>query len=209
MSKDKLLAELESLGVNPTTGRKKRSDAGVPRGPNKVVGKIRSDTGRKRSNYNKTAAFYRKVFQTFINAHTDAEGNDDLTRDYNSIFSLKATHYYKLVTSKDGSSYRTSTKRNNHPEKLRWRWWMAALREARESGDADAIELWTSRITTWYFVKSDELDMWTYDEWAWSYVKAIGGHPNRGSMPQQLLYNDYMAGFYGRPRYDEKGDLIW
>ena len=51
-SKEELLNELQSLGIDPSTGRKVRSDKGKERGERKPNSKIRSDYGKYRISTN-------------------------------------------------------------------------------------------------------------------------------------------------------------
>lgn len=172
-----------------------RSDIGQSRGQYAS----RSDIGSKRDGYSKKASFHKKAFQQFLLSNTTEYG-DTLFRDANMIFPPNITNYYKRVTTKTGQSYRSSVSRKNHPELLRWRWWFA---EWLEAGSHEEKKVWTDKICDWYFIHSDELDLWTYNEWAWAYYKTINGNPNRG--------NDRIILSYGIeiPTYDEKGEMIW
>lgn len=202
-SKAELLAELEELGVHKD-GRKVRTDKGSSRQPYARTNLSRADKGVPRDDYTVTPKVHQRIFTTFLSAHLTPDGmGDNLTRDINGIFPPNVTSYYKIVKRADGTTYMSSTKRRNHPEQLRWNWWMAEY-EADPEG-------WAKRITDWYSIQEHEISMWTYNEWAWAYVDAIGGHPNHHSNPNRIIlsYEHYLNGFYGYPKYDEKGDLIW
>lgn len=199
--KDKLLAELEELGVHPS-GRKVRADKGQSRNNYKRSGAPRSDLGQSRETYTKTAAYHKKIFNTFLRGHTNPDGTgDNLMRDPNGIFPPNVTNYFKVTISR-GMMYKTSTKRRNHPELLRWQWWMAEYKENSSE--------WVNRICKWYFIKPEDIELWTYTEWAWAYVKAISSRDNRATpTPIILSYNDYLDGVYGMPKFDDKGETIW
>lgn len=202
-SKEQLLDELEELGYT-RTGRKRRSDIGKSRDYT-PSSKPRADKGRKREIYNKTAAHYRRVFTTFITAHTTETG-DNLSRDANDIFAPQVTHYFKEVAGRNDSSYRSSVKRANHPEELRWRWWMQEYREADEASQP----VWTLRLCNHYFIKPEDIMDWTYREWAWAYYNEISGHPNRFvSNPKIISYDDYLSSSYGYPPLDNEGEIVW
>lgn len=210
-TKDQLLKELAELGVHPS-GRKIRTDVGKSHNYTKTKNPskpraARKDAGQVRNTYTKTASYHKRIFTSYIAAHTDGESNDDLIRDFNEIFPPNVNSRYKLIVSKNGHQYRSPVKRRNHPEALRWAWWFAEWQEA------DTLEskiAWETRISNWYFIRVVDMPMWTYPEWAWAYVKAIGGNPNRDqASPIILHYDDFVAGIYGIPTYDDKGDLMW
>jgi len=204
-TKAELLAELEELGVNKA-GRKVRDDKGQPRGSYTRSSAPRRDKGKPRTNYSKTAAYHKASFASFIQANVNESG-DLLTRDYNEIFPPYITKYYKLITTKAGKTYKASVKRNNHPEALRWRWWFTEWSEAYDPREKD---IWQRRMCNWYFIKPEDLSVWTYNEWAWAYHNQINGHINRLTEDKIILsYDDYMNGKYGVPQYDKAGDIIW
>lgn len=199
--KQLLLEELEKLGVHKT-GRKVRSDKGQDREPYNTSNLPRIDKGLKRDKYAKFSDWHRKVFQQFLEAHTDPEGyGDNLTRDSNGIFPPRITSYYKTIKSRTGIVYSSSVKRRRHPEQLRWNWWMAAYAEKPEE--------WLKKICDWYFIEEKDIALWTYNEWAWSYVKTIDGVFSRGKDSPKLSYEDFLNGKYGWPEYDAKGNILW
>ena len=52
-------------------------------------------------------------------------------------------------------------------------------------------------------IKLSDLDYWTYQEWAWSYVYAIGGHENRlTDEPIILSYDKFLSGGYTMPEFE-------
>lgn len=200
-NRDELLKELKELGVHES-GRKVRADKGQSRGDYKRSGIPRADAGQARESYVRSAAYHNKIFNTFLRAHLAPDGNgDNLMRDVNGIFPPNITNYFKMTASR-GIHYKSSIKRRNHPELLRWQWWMAEFDESPDQ--------WRDRISKWYFIKPDEITSWTYTEWAWAYVTAISSHNNRG-IPEPIIlsYEDYLDGRYGMPTFDEKGDTIW
>jgi len=207
-TKEELLQELEELGIGKT-GRKLRTDKGQSRESYTRSSQPRADKGQQRGNYVKSAAYHKNIFASFIIAHTNESG-DLLTRDSNEIFPPQITSYYKLIITKSGQQYRSSVKRANHPEQLRWRWWFMEWTEAKDAG---IKAMWTRRICDWYFIKADDLDLWTYEEWAWAYYTQLDGQFNRlveGRMARTILsYTDSMAGNYGVPNRDKDGDIIW
>jgi len=207
-TKDELLQELEALGIGKT-GRKLRTDKSQSRGSYTRSSQARADKGQSRANYVKTAAHYKQAFASFILAHTTETG-DLLTRDSNEIFPPQITNYYKLITTKTGLSYRSSVKRINHPELLRWRWWFMEWADAVNTATKD---MWTTRICDWYFIKPEDLEVWTYEEWSWAYYTQIGGRYNRLIELRMgriiLSYESSMNGEYGIPERDKNGDIIW
>lgn len=204
-SKDDLLKELKELGVHPS-GRKVRADVGGSHERLVIASKPRKDKGKSRGSYTKTAAYHRRIFNTYVEAHI-TEFGDNLTRDVNEIFPPNVDSYYKLITTKDGQTYRSSVKRRNHPEYLRWQWWMAELAEAKT---LEEKLKWENLITKWYFIRQEDLLFWTYYEWSFAYFKKINGQPNRYVADRVILnYDEFLYGFYGTPKYDNKGDLIY
>ena len=205
--KEILLRELEELGIS-RSGRKIRSDKGKTHGYVRVATGPRPDKGVTRPGYRTdTPGYHKKLFDQYIRAHTDlalGEG-DDLVRDPNLLFPPQVTNFYKKVTSKDSRDYRSSQRRKNHPEELRWNWFMAEYMNA--VGTQKTV--WRNRVCAWYFILPEDLDIWTYKEWSWSYVNAIAGHPNRIGDPTIILYNDYARGKWGLPNYDHNGNIVW
>lgn len=210
-SKDELLKELQALGVR-SDGRKIRSDKGKSRPKyNRLHTPPRSDKGFSRPHYSKEGPrYHERIFTQFITAHVDPTGfGDNLTRDTNMIFPPHITSYYKLITRVDGTTYRSSVRRRNHPEELRWNWFMAEYRHNPKD--------WEELVCNWYFITKEDLryGMWTYNEWAWSYVNAISGHPNRvqdgveSHMVVTLLYDAFAEGAYGQIQYDDNGLVDW
>ena len=206
-NKDDLLKELKELGVHGS-GRKKRSDAGKPR--NQYIRKTdqpRADAGKSRPKYDKTPAFYRNTFHRFLNHHTTEDG-DNLTRDNNGIYPPHITHYYKLIRPLNAPAYRSSVKRPAHPQKLHWQWWISAYQQEK---DPDEKAKWARRISQWYFIKPSEIDLWTYDEWAWAYHTQINGDYNRPPVVKSFIlsYDDYVDGKYTLPTLNEEGEIVW
>ena len=201
-TKDELIATLKELGIGET-GRKIRTDAGKQREHYVRTDKPREDKGKIRVNYNKTALYYVNMFTSFIKVHS-RENGDELSRDDNLIFPPEITNYYKLCTPPGRMPYRASVRRPNHPESLRWRWWFAELNEAVDK------TVWTKRICDWYFIKPEDLEAWTYDEWSWAYYTQIAGHQNR-MVPDKIIlsYEDYLSGKYTMPTLDEEANIIW
>ena len=197
-SKEQLLDELEELGYT-RTGRKRRSDIGKSRDYT-PSSKPRADKGRKREIYNKTAAHYRRVFTTFITAHTTETG--DNLRELMISLLLEPIISKRLPV---GMIAVIVVKRANHPEELRWRWWMQEYREADASQP-----VWTLRLCNHYFIKPEDIMDWTYREWAWAYYNEISGHPNRFvSNPKIISYDDYLSSSYGYPPLDNEGEIVW
>lgn len=216
-TKADLLKELASLGVHPTSGRKVRADKGKTHNYSSLP---RADKGKKREKYSQTSpAYLKKVFFDLLRKNTPEElgEGDQLVRDANMIFPPNVTHYYKTVTVRErmtidkrtGNSvqrpaytYKSSQPKKSHPEELRWRWYFAEYRNNPEE--------WLQRICDWYFIYPHDIDMWTYPEWAYSYVSQINGHPNRKPYEQQILsYDEFAAGKYGKISYTSKGEIIW
>ena len=222
-SKEDLLKELQELGVHPT-GRKVRADKGANHDYVRTQTTPRADKGKTRLKYSKESPKYvKKLFFELLRKNTDAElgEGDNFIRDNNMIFPPNVTQYYKKITVKphtrvdkrtgslmqqEGYSYRTSRKKNSHPEELRWRWYMAEYKQAKNKEDE---LIWQKRICEWYFILPDDIDIWTYQEWAWSYVKHIGGIYNRTDNPIILLYDSYVIGNYGIPNWTLDGEIIW
>lgn len=199
---EELLAELEELGITKT-GRKVRSDKGQPR-ESYVRSLIpRADKGLARKQYVQTPAYYKNLFNRFIETH--AGEYDSLQRDDNLIFPPQITSYYKKITKPDGSTYRSSVVRDNHPEQLRWQWWFSELEAAADK------TYWMNRICDWYFIKPEDIDAWTYVEWSWAYYYRIAGHQNRYNVEHKaiLSYDAYLAGKYAFPEMDDKGNIVW
>lgn len=221
MTKEELLAQLNELGVHKS-GRKVRAD----KGQSHNYTKTRADKGTSRSSYSKeTPAYAKRQFENFIRVHRDPAGfGDTLVRDANMIFPPNTTHYYKTITVKSGTrvdkrtntlhqteaySYKTSRKRPNHPEELRWRWWFREYQQATSQSDKDK---WAKRICDWYFIKMDDINDWTYAEWSWAYVYGIGGHANRDMTdPEHIIlsYDFFLQGGYTIPQFDIDGNVIW
>lgn len=200
-SKEELLKELEQLGVDPTKKiRKPRSDAGEKRG----VYLPRVDRGKPRSAYTKTAAKYKEIYTRMLTAKQSSveDGADTLTRDANDIFPPNTTRYYKLYQGKD-REYVSSVAKPAHIEQARWRWLMAEFEQ-----DPDR---WRKHIANLYFIDEDEIELWTYSEWAWAYVHHISGQENRlTDNPVTLYYNSYLDGDYsGLAVFDERGEIVW
>lgn len=118
------------------------------------------------------------------------------------IFPPQITSYYKTIQPKDRPSYASSVKRRNHPEELRWNWLMAEVSENPAK--------WVSFVAAWYFITERDLlaGLWTYPEWAFSYMKVIGGHFNRRSESLSLSYDIFAKGGYGIIKYDNDGHLV-
>ena len=208
-AKENLLKELESLGVR-ADGRKIRSDKNKSRG-NYVrhTSAKRSDAGKKRNKYDiSTPNHNKRVFEQFLNLHTDkSTGEDDLPRDVNMIFSPNVTSYYKEIKSQSGYTYKSAVKRNNHPEYLRWKWYFSEYENAETVADRN---YWRLSICNWYFIKPEDIDVWTYDEWAWAYYSYISGEENRLTKNKKILsYDSLIKGEYGKIVFDENGDIIW
>jgi len=203
-SKAELIAELEKLGV-PKNGRKPRSDAGKTRGQYIRTGEPRADLGHVRGRYTKSPMFYKNQFISFIASHSGEHG-DDLQRDENLIFPPEITNYYQLVRATGRAPYYASVRLSSHPEALRWRWWFTEMANAANEEDK---KTWEKRICDWYFIKWSDLDLWTYDEWAWAYYSRIAGWNNRIADRIILVYFDYLDGAYGMLLRDEKANTIW
>ena len=177
--KEDLLKQVSELGYDPSTGRKRRSDIGKPR--HNV--KPRSDKGVTRDKYvTDTASYNKGLFQRTLVAARNPDGDgDSLIRDANMIFPPNITNFYKEVKvtnpNKETYSYRSSVRRANHPEEQRWSWWFKELREANSNA---AKQRWVDKICKWYFIRPEDIDLWTYGEWAWCYFNVIAGHFNRG-----------------------------
>ena len=206
-NKSQLLNELEGLGIR-ADGRKIRGDKGKPRKPYvKHTSAPRADAGKKRDSYNTQSAQHnRRIFEQFIRAHTNQVTGDDLTRDANMIFPPNVDSYYKTVKGKNGT-YKSSVKRANHPEYLRWKWYFAEYQEAK-----DEVEKfkWIQQICLWYFILPKDIDNWTYDEWAWCYYSYIAGEENRNKWHKKILsYDDFLKGKYGQIVFDGNGDIVW
>ena len=203
-TKEEMLEELQALGVDPVTGkppRKARSDAGASRAEYKP----RNDIGKSRSVYTRTAAKYKAIYEKMLtNQLVDGteEGADNLTRDKNSIFPPNLIKISKLIKLAD-REYITNAIKPAHLEQARWRWLMAEF--------ATDPDKWRDHISKWYFIKPDEIESWTYTEWAWAYVYHISGEENRlTAHPLVLSYEDYVKGLYnGHPDFDKRGDIIW
>lgn len=205
MKRNKLLEELKEQGIHPS-GRKVRSDKGKTHEMTAVERKQRSDKNSKRANYNKASPqFNKKVFDTLI-ARNYKDGEDLLQRDDNGIFPPQITHYYKKVYNTAGG-YRSSTRRSNHPEQLRWRWWISEY----ENSTGNTKKQWATRIQNWYFIEEADILLWTYEEWAWAYFTQIGGVLNSRLSDKfvMLHYNSYLKGDYGRPERDKDDYIIW
>lgn len=205
----KLLKELKELGVHES-GRKVRIDKGKTHDMTNEPRKVRTDKGTKRAKYNKhTPAFNRKIFETLISTNFNFDTGDDmLQRDDNGIFPPHITHHYKKVTKKGNEySYKSSQRRANHPEQLRWRWWMSEY----ENSKGKERERWATHIHNWYFIVEADFLVWTYEEWAWAYYTQIAGHRNNPRLDDYIVlyYDHYLAGDYGRPERDENDDIIW
>lgn len=200
-TKEELLEELKKLGINEA-GRKIRSDAGKPRGKYNRTNKLRADVGVSRLEYKKTPIYYKNEFIAFVASHTKENG-DELGRDLNLIFPPQVTNYYKLIAPPGRIPYYSSVRRAIHPEAMRWRWWFAELAAASDK------QLWQKRICDWYFIKPEDLEAWTFDEWSWAYYTQIGGHNNRRPDRIILSYDTYLKGEYGRPTLDEEANIIW
>jgi hypothetical protein len=164
----------------------------------------------------------------FIRVHKNSDGTgDNLTRDANMIFPPNVTSFYKQVRVKESTyldkrtgtmqqkqayTYSSSRKRPNHPEELRWRWWFRELQESYRPyvGTPTDKQVWVNRICKWYFIKEEDLRDWTYQEWAWAYVNAVRGHPNRGPDNEIILsYDAFLRGDYTIPNFDIDGNIIW
>lgn len=205
MKRNKLLKELEKHGIHPS-GRKVRSDKNKTHKMTAVERKPRSDIGSKRSTYNKRSPeFNKKIFNTLI-ASNFKDGEDLLQRDDNGIFPPQITHYYKRVYKTSGG-YRSSTRRSNHPEQLRWKWWMSEY----ENSTGNTKKQWATRIQNWYFIEEADILLWSYEEWAWAYFTQIGGVLNSQLSDNfiKLYYNSYLKGDYGRPKRDKNDYIIW
>lgn len=204
-TREELLAELGKL-THPD-GRKVRSDRGLPRQSYKKRSGERIDKGQPREVYSTEGpGYHKRLFTQFISLHLDPSGvGDTLTRDVNMIFPPHVTSFYKLVRPKNAPAYRSSVKRKNHPEELRWNWFMAEYK-------ADPVK-WEDIVSDWYFITPEDLrlGLWTYNEWAWAYTEAIDGHENRISDHNKviLLYDAFAEGAYGYVKYDNKGDIVW
>jgi hypothetical protein len=204
-TREELLREIADLGVNPKKPvRKRRADAGMPRASYKE----RSDKGQPRGSYINTAAKYKNIYERMLKGHaidSSDEGADTLTRDNNGIFPPNLNHFYKITRYKD-REYVNSVLKPAHIEQARWRWMLA-----EENENPLTRKQWRERIAKWYFIKSEEIEQWTYTEWAWAYVNHIGGSENRLiANPVILSYDDYLSGQYnGRAQFDAKGEIIW
>lgn len=210
--KTALLEELESLGIR-ADGRKIRNDKGKTRSSYiRHTSAPRADAGQKREKYNsKSADYNRKVFEQFLRSHTSLDSGDDLVRDDNMIFPPNINSYYKSVKTKTGYSYRSSVKRANHPEYLRWKWYFA---EYENAPTKELKEKWKNHICKWYFIKPRHIDLWTYDEWAWCYYRDIAGAYNYredtlGHCTIYLDYDKFVKGQYGQIEFDNEGEIIW
>ena len=200
-TKAELLKELKQMGVDPSKSvRKPRSDAGKPRGEYQP----RSDKGKVRGSYVNTAAKFKAIYERMLTSHQSntGDGSDTLTRDYNAIFPPNLNRFYKLTRGKD-RDYINSVVKPAHIEQARWRWLMAEY--------AENPDQWRAHIAKWYFIHEDEIEQWTYSEWAWSYVHQIGGDENRlTDNPITLNYSDYVAGHYnGFAQFDDRGEIQW
>jgi hypothetical protein len=83
------------------------------------------------------------------------------------------------------------------------------MKEYQEATGHEKDE-WLHKICSWYFIKSRDILDWTYSEWAWSYVHAIGGHFNRMSEGQIILdYDRYLGAGYGIANFDLDGNIKW
>lgn len=207
-SKAELLAELTKLGVHPS-GRKVRADKGEQH-TYPAIRKIRSDIGTKRTDYNNDSpSVHKRHFQQLIQLNSGEDGKGDiLMRDVNGIFPVEIDSYYKTVNVKHGTQYKSSTKRANHPELLRWRWWFKEL-EYAEPGSKE-YNKWLEHICKWYFIQPRDVWAWSYQEWAWVYKKQIDSHNNRHvDNPVVLDYEVFLTGVHGYPEFDEEGDIIW
>jgi len=201
-TKEELLQELAKLGVDTSKKiRKPRNDQGLPRGDYKP----RSDKGKARGSYTSTAVKYKSVFEKMLASHkasNSGDGTDNLIRDSNMIFPPNLNKYVRKYSGKDRDYYYDTTK-PSHLEQARWRWFMAEYAENPVN--------WRSVIADWYFIREDEVDTWTYFEWAWSYVNEIAGAENRLiDNPVILEYSKYIGGAYnGHPTFDNQGEIIW
>lgn len=206
--KDDLLKELKDLGIHET-GRKVRTDVGQPHFYIRTTNTPRTDKGIPRQNYNSEGpAYHKKILELFIRLHTDQELGlgDDLTRDENLLFPPNMTNFYKKIKTKK-YEYSSSQRRENHPEELRWNWYMA---EYNYAIDDIAKKLWLDRICIWYFIIPEDIDLWTYKEWSWAYVTQVGGHQIRTPKCEfKLLYTEYAKGTYGKIKYDDQGNVIF
>ena len=200
-TKEELLEDLAKLGVDPSKRpRKPRSDAGEIRGEYKP----RNDKGKLRGSYINTAAKYKAVYERMLASHKtgSGDGEDSITRDPNDIFPPNMNHYTRVVAGKDRIYY-SNVLRPAHLEQARWRWLMAEY-----AADPDK---WRAHIAKWYFIREEEIEQWTYTEWAWAYVNHIASAENRlTDLPQLLQYEYYINGWYnGRAVFDERGDIVW
>jgi len=200
-TKKELLDQLAEFGVDPGKKiRKPRSDAGRSRSEYKP----RSDKGQARSVYNNTAAKYKSIYEKMLTSHSTGAGDgvDTLTRDGNEIFPPQLNRFYRTFYGKD-RDYVASVVKPAHLEQARWRWLMAEYAE-------NPLQ-WATHISRWYFIHEAEIENWTYSEWAWAYVHAIGGEPNRLiPNPIMLSYDDYLCGKYnGYAKFDERGEIVW
>ncbi len=198
-TREQLIEEAKTLAKK---SRKPRSDAGQPRGEYKP----RSDKGQPRGSYINTAAKYKAVYERMLTASVSSteDGADSLTRDKNDIFPPNLNRFYRKYVGKD-REYKASIVKPAHIEQARWRWLMAEY--------AENPEQWRNHIANWYFIDEQEIELWTYTEWAWAYVNHIAGQENRLvplELKLKLWYNNYTQGLYGGlAQFDERGEIKW
>lgn len=168
--RDDLLLLLKERYGQHADGRKVRSDTGKSH-TLATTRKPRSDKGQKRGECKKTSQYYYRLFQAALSgsAIRNEVGEvvgEGATRDENGIFDLQITKRWKQVTRANGQSYKYRQNKKILLEEHRWNW----LKKLHEEQPSDA-----SMFIRHYHILPDEVDMWTFSEWAIAYMDESDG----------------------------------
>lgn len=189
MNKDKemLLQQLTELGIDPSSGRKARSDKGVSRGPNS---KVRSDAGSHRLSTLGVAkdplAVYLSVRSRLLNS--SASDDTQILPDINDIFMImtrdnRVINEQHSIIHRSKKIFRTVRHVKGYDidlEKYRF----VAIQSKILEGDIPAhyrpafnYEIEKYNVSTWlelfcalYHIDSSEALKWSYKTWREHYL---------------------------------------
>jgi len=184
-SKEQLLQELKQMGQHPS-GRKVRADTGQSHNIQQK-GKLR---GHYKAGWRKKRDIYFREFNT---SYPDGELPPMYEDD---IFSLTLKTYKRARTDRPSTYNRREDKLSKTLENRRWDWWYAQACEEPDQVLTPMSATAKERFLWHYYIQEEDMDIWTYKEWAEAYFYYINyrseiAEPTRES-GYKLNYFEYL-----------------